>query len=126
MIYIYNDEDTRDTETAYEIGHNADPYYGFKIYNEMTDGNTFVISQDKALALSYGKKLRDIYKDEDEDRRYESLDRYWSSLPDNVLVTDPEYWAEERINRDTYILYEYDYSDTKYLTTVIGSWSSRF
>lgn len=78
------------------------------------------------MALSYGRKLRDIYNDEDEDRRYESLDRYWNSLPDNVLVTDPEYWAEERINKDTYILYEYDYSDTKYLTTIIGSWSSRF
>jgi hypothetical protein len=126
MIYIYNDEDTRDTDATDDIGHNADPYYGFKIYNEMTDGNTFVISQDKALALSYGKKLRDIYKDEDEDRRDKNLDKYWSSLPDNVLVTDPEYWAEERINRDTYILYEYDYSDTKYLTTIIGSWSSRF
>ena len=43
-----------------------------------------------------------------------------------VIVTDPEYWGDDKVDRDTYIVYEYDNSDLAYAVQIIGSWSSRF
>lgn len=113
-------------EYAYD---NSNYIYGYKIYNDMTKGNTFVMSYDKKLAKYFGEWLVSIYKNYDEDTIDTEKDKFYSSTEietAKVIVTDPEYWGDDKVDRDTYIVYEYDNSDLAYAVQIIGSWSSRF
>lgn len=119
MIYIYNDEDTRDTDATYEIGHNADPYYGFKIYNEMTDENTFIISKNKDKAKKYGKILFNIFYNYDEDTIDDDIFEFYHNLPSDVIVTDPDYWVDHKDDyADCWILT--DDNDISYEVFIVG------
>lgn len=103
--------------------------YGYMIHNEMTVGNTFIMSADKKLAEEYGKWLVDIYKNYDEDTIGDDLDEFYkqaSRTTPEIIITNPEYWYDERINRDLYIVSEYDNPDIVYGVDIVGSWSSRF
>ena len=103
--------------------------FGYKIYNEMTDDNTFVLSDNERTAKEYGEWLVDIYKNYDEETiedRLNEFDYIVSRSKSDVIVTDPEYWKDERKNDKVYIVYEYDNSDVAYIVQIIGSWSSRF
>ena len=121
MIYIYDDEQ----EPLYDFNELAQ-FYGYKIYSSMTDGNTFVVSSDKEKAKRYGKQLYEIYRNYDEDTIDKDVSDFYDSLPDDVFVTDPEYWADEKVDRDTYIIYEFDRDDVRYAVTLVGSKSDRF
>ena len=105
--------------------------YAYKIYNDMTDDNTFIISKDKQRAKEYGKKLADIYRNYDEDTIDIDIDEYYNSLPNNVIVTNPEYWTDrkERSNGH-WIVTNYDdvnYDDNlSFDLTIIGDYSDRF
>ena len=103
--------------------------FGYKIYNEMTDDNTFVLSDNERTAKEYGEWLVDIYKNYDEETiedRLNEFDYIVSRSKSDVIVTDPEYWKDERKTDKVYIVYEYDNSDVAYIVQIIGSWSSRF
>jgi ATP-dependent RNA circularization protein (DNA/RNA ligase family) len=111
------------------VENEAIHIYGYKIYNYMTSGNTFVMSADKKLAEEYGKWLVDIYKNYDEDTIGDDLDEFFkqaSRTTPETIITNPEYWYDERINRDLYTVFEYDNSDIVYGVEIVGSWSSRF
>jgi hypothetical protein len=95
----------------------------------MTKGNTFVMSYDKKLAKYFGEWLVSIYKNYDEDTIDTKLDKFYNSTEietGKVIVTNPEYWGDDKVDRNTYIVYEYDNSDLAYAVQIIGSWSSRF
>ena len=103
--------------------------FGYKIYNEMTDDNTFVLSDNERTAKEYGEWLVDIYKNYDEETiedRLNEFDYIVSRSKSDVIVTDPEYWKDERKTDKVYVVYEYDNSDVAYIVQIIGSWSSRF
>ena len=103
--------------------------FGYKIYNEMTDDNTFVLSDNERTAKEYGEWLVDIYKNYDEETiedRLNEFDYIVSRSKSDVIVTDPEYWKDERKTDKVYIVYEYDNSDVAYIVQVISSWSGRF
>lgn len=117
-------------EYADEYAYNNPDYiYGYKIYNDMTKGNTFVMSYDKKLAKYFGEWLVSIYKNYDEETIDTKLDEFDNSTEietAKVIVTNPEYWGDDKVDRNTYIVYEYDNSDLAYAVQIIGSWSSRF
>ena len=121
MIYIYDDEQ----EPQYYYNELAQ-FYGYKIYSSMTDGNTFVVSPDKEKAKRYGKRLYEIYRNYDEDTIDKDVSDFYANLPNDVFVTNPEYWADEKVNRDIYIIYEFDRDDIRYAITLVGSVSDRF
>ena len=103
--------------------------FGYKIYNEMTDDNTFVLSNNERTVKEYGEWLVDIYKNYDEETiedRLNEFDYIVSRSKSDVIVTDPEYWKDERKTDKVYIVYEYDNSDVAYIVQVISSWSGRF
>lgn len=122
---IIKEEYDRYEEPKYAYNELAQ-LFGYKIYSDMTDGNTFVVSPDKEKAKMYGKKLYYIYKNYDEDTIDINVSDFYNSLPNDVFVTDPEYWADEKVDRDTYIIYEYDNDTIRYAITLVGSNSFRF
>lgn len=103
--------------------------FGYKIYNEMTDDNIFVLSDNVRTAKEYGEWLADIYKNYDEETIEDELNEFdyiVSRSKSDVIVTDPEYWKDERKTDGVYIVYEYDNFDIAYIVQIIGSWSGRF
>ena len=123
MICIYNND--FEEESQYDYNELAQ-FYAYKIYNDMTDGNTFVVSPDKGKAKRYGRELYNIYRNYNEDTIDDDIANFYNNLPNDVFVTDPEDWTDEKINRDTYIIYEYDNDIIRYAVTLIGSNSFRF
>ena len=123
MIYIYDND--FEEETKYDYNDLAQ-FYAYKIYSDMTGGNTFVVSLDKEKAKRYGRELYRIYRNYDEDTIDDDVANFYNNLPDDVFVTDPEYWADEKIDVDTYIIYEYDNDTVRYVVTLIGYNSFRF
>jgi hypothetical protein len=103
--------------------------FGYKIYNEMTDDNIFVLSGNERTAKEYGEWLADIYKNYDEETIEDELNEFdyiVSRSKSDVIVTNPEYWKDERKTDGVYIIYEYDNFDIAYIVLIIGSWSGRF
>ena len=108
------------------INNELAQFYAYKIYSDMTDGNTFVVSPDKEKAKRYGSELYRIYRNYNEDTIDNDVANFYNNLPDDVFVTDPEYWADEKIDVDTYIIYEYDNDTIRYAVTLVGYNSFRF
>jgi hypothetical protein len=103
--------------------------FGYKIYNEMTDDNIFILSGNERTAKEYGEWLADIYKNYDEETIEDELNEFdyvVSRSKSDVIVTNPEYWKDERKANEVYIVYEYDNFDIAYIVPIIGSWSGRF
>lgn len=104
--------------------------YGYRIYNSMTDENTYVISKDERLVKSFGKDLVNIYRNYDEDTIDRDLDKYYDRVykaNPEVIVTDPNYWTDEEIwvgNERHWLLT--DSNDIEYDVIPVGNWSSRF
>ena len=59
-IFESGDFDEYKKELQYDYNELAQ-FYAYKIYSDMTDGNTFVVSPDKEKAKRYGKELYNIY-----------------------------------------------------------------
>lgn len=123
MIYIYDND--LEEETQYDYNELAQ-FYAYKIYSDMTDGNTFVVSPDKEKAKRYGRELYHIYRNYNEDTIDDDSANFYDNLPNDVFVTDPEHWTDEHIGPDTYIIYEYDNDTVRYVVTLVGSNSFRF
>ena len=103
--------------------------FGYKIHNEMTADNIFVLSDNERTAKEYGEWLADIYKNYDEETIEDELNEFdyiVSRSKSDVIVTNPEYWKDERKTDGVYIVYEYDNFDIAYIVQIIGTWSGRF
>ena len=84
---------------------------------------------NERTAKEYGEWLADIYKNYDEETIEDELNEFdyvVSRSKSDVIVTDPEYWKDERKTDKVYIVYEYDNFDIAYIVQIIGSWSGRF
>lgn len=105
---------------------NLEFEYAYRLYNEMTDENTFVISQNKNEAIKYGKKLVSIYDNSDEKELDYEIENFYNTLPKNVIVTDPEYWAEHKDNFANYWTLEDNNNDASYEVQIVGTYFNRF
>lgn len=97
--------------------------FGYKIHNQMTDENTFILSDSEEMSKKYGRMYVNIIDNYDEDTIDEEIATFYDILPKSVIVTDPEYTSEKRIGPNKYRL---DTGESVYIATIIGDFSSRF